>query len=131
MKPYEEILCAGTHYEMGVQQGAWLKPRFEALFADLVNNPLTPKWVRFVGPRILKTFVAIKGVSVREHHLEHMKKSAPAQVERIQGIAEGAGLSLPVLLGLGSIETRAAHFQYILGCSSLGLASSRCFTDLL
>ena len=124
-RPFEELHCQGSHYEMGQVQGVWLKPRFEELYGSLLSNPLTPGWVRMIGPHLFKVLLTVKGVSIQHHHMPHMQAAAPCQVDRMRGMAAGADLRLPLLLGIGCIETMAAHFQYVMGCSSLGVGVTR------
>ena len=121
----EELHCAGSFYEMGQAQGTWLKPRFLRLYESLLHNLLTPRWVNWIGPRALKSLFKLKGRQVRRQHMVTMQRFSPSQVERIRGIADTSALGLPLLLGLGSIETQAAHFQFVLGCSSLAVSDDR------
>ncbi len=112
---------------MGGQQGEWLSPRFEKLFDSLLYSDLTPKWLKCLRVSGLKLLLTVHGVSVQENHGRQIRAMAPRQLKRIQGMAHSAGRPLPLLFGLSSIEARAAHFQFILGCTSLGLSPERAY----
>lgn len=125
MKPLQSLICQGPHREMGRQQGEWMRPQLDELFHSLVNNQMVPHWVRHLRPNMVRGLLAIRGAIVYERHINHMDRAANAQLERLYGIAEGAELNLYSLLGISSIETMAAHMQFVLGCTSLAVAPER------
>jgi len=124
-KRFTELSCAGSHYEMGFEQGEWLRPRMDGIFASLLDNDLVPKVLKIAGPKVLNGLLILKGHSVRRRNLSNMTHSSRPQMERMHGIADGAGVPIELVLGLASIETMAASFQFVLGCTSLGVGKSR------
>src|SRR5579885_3002839 len=120
-----EVACSGSYYDMGHSQGTWLRPRVDDMFARLVDNNLVPKFLKLAGPRVLKGLLTLKGHGVRKRHVPNIMTYSRSQMERLHGIADGARLPLELVLGLASIETMAASFQFVLGCTSLGLGKSR------
>lgn len=123
--PFQIVLCHGTHREMGLRQGEWMRPRLDGLFYSLANNQMVPRWARHLSPSLVRALLALRGTIVYERHISHIDRSANAQMERLHGIAEGADISLYSLLGISSIETMAAHMQFILGCTSLAVTPKR------
>lgn len=120
-----EVSCAGSHYEMGLSQGRWLRPQVERMLSSLIQNDFTPWFLKLAGQRVLRGLLTLKGSSVRKTHLGNMTLFSRSQVERLHGIADGAGLTIEILLGVASIETMAANMAFVLGCTSLGVGSSR------
>jgi hypothetical protein len=120
-----EIVCEGSPYEMGLAQGKWLKPRREDVLKALVDNRYVPRWFRLAGLPTLKTLLTLKGLQVRSRHFGNIWRHSADQFERLRGIAEGSGLSLPLLLGMMSVETMMATFRYVLGCTSIGVGRER------
>ena len=125
VKPFQTVLCKGTHRQMGRQQGEWMRPRLDTLFHSLVNNQMAPRWARYLSPAIIRGLLSLRGTIVYERHISHIDRAANAQMQRLHGIAEGAEISLYSLLGISSIETMAAHMQFVLGCTSLAVAPER------
>ncbi|HSA60215.1 MAG TPA: C45 family peptidase [bacterium] len=124
-KPFVEIECAGSPYEMGLAQGRWLKPHAEGVLRALVDNRYVPRWFKFAGIPTLKTLLTLKGIHVRSRHFASLWKHSADQFERLRGISEGSGLRLTLLLGMMSVETMMATFQYVMGCTSLGMGKTR------
>lgn len=120
-----ELSYQGSHYEMGFAQGTWLSHRMDGIIESLLNNDLIPKFLKLAGPRILKGLLILKGHSVRKRHLASITRHSRPQLERMHGIADGARVPLELLLGLAGIETMAASFQFVLGCTSLAVGRSR------
>jgi hypothetical protein len=120
-KPLVKIECAGSPFEMGLAQGQWLKPHTEGVLRSLVDNRYVPRWFKLAGIPTLKTLLTLKGMQVRSRHFANVWKHSADQFERLRGIAQGSGLSLTLLLGMMSVETMMANFQYVMGCTSLAV----------
>src|SRR3989338_5126037 len=120
-----EVSCAGSHYEMGLSQGRWMRPQTERMISSLIQNDFAPWFLKLAGHKVLKGLLALKGNSVRKIHLGNMTRFSMSQVERLHGIADGAGLTIELLLGVASIETMAANMAFVLGCTSLGVGPGR------
>jgi hypothetical protein len=124
-KPLIEIECAGSPYEMGLAQGRWLKPRAQDALKSLIDNRFAPRWLKFAGLPTLKALLTVKGLQVRNCHFGNIWRHSADQFERLRGISEGSGLSLTLLLGMMSVETMMATFQYVMGCTSIGVGKTR------
>ncbi len=123
--PIEMVTCTGSHYEMGRAQGLWLRPRREETLNSLLKNDFTPAWIQKGGVGLLKVLFALKGLSMRWGHVPNLHRFTPLQFERMKGIADGAGLSLNQILGIANIENMSASFQFVLGCTSIGVGSKK------
>ncbi len=110
---------------MGLAQGRRFQPLWRGILLALLGNELTPKWLRMAGPSVLQGLLKVQGLRVRRRNLDNMIRHARFQLERMTGIADGVGVSPNVILGMSSIETMAASFQFILGCTSLALGRKR------
>lgn len=125
VKPLVEIECAGAPYEMGVAQGRWLKPQSHDTLRVLIDNRYVPRWLKIAGLPVLKAILTAKGLHVRNRHFGSMWHHASDQFERLRGIADGSGLNITLLFGLMSIETLFATFQYVMGCTAIGVGKER------
>ncbi len=110
---------------MGLEQGLKFKADQERIFGSLFENEFVPWWLKFTGQPLFKAALSLKGLTVGHRHLPTIRRFAGAQLERMEGIAAGAGVSLFLLMGLASIETMSASFQFVLGCTSLGVGRVR------
>lgn len=121
----EELTCTGSNYEMGRIQGLDFRPRRQELFSKIVHNPFTPPWIRLGGVPLFKGLLRIKGWTMHLGDLANIQRYAPTQWERLKGIADGLGVDLSLMLGLSSIESWSASFQFVLGCTSLAIGPAR------
>lgn len=124
-KRLHELSCEGSHYEMGFAQGVWLSRKMDGILRSLTHNDLIPRVLKLAGPKVLWGLLILKGHAVRKRHLENMARHSRPQLERLHGIADGSRTTLELVLGLASIETMAANFQFVLGCTSLVVGRSR------
>ncbi len=97
---FDIIKTRGSHYEMGIQQG-----RFAHLYAGRRNLEATFRELKLVqdttpvkGPAFNFVFSQIAKVGGKKI-LESIQKEYPNQYERLEGIAEGYGISNEVLAG--------------------------------
>lgn len=123
--PLEEVTCRGSHFDMGCQQGEWVRPRIPEIFSPLLDNGFTPRWLRYVNLNLIGSVVSLKGVMIEKRHVPNIIKVARPQMKRMSGIASGSGLSLNLLLGITSIEMMAARMDFVMGCTSLAIGRER------
>lgn len=96
------IKNAGSHREMGIQQGEQLK----AKIADALDQLLHSELISEVKPKIvpLSLLKAILGWLGKRSTKKYLEKYVPKQHEKMLGIAEGAGLKKGLTYGLHFIE---------------------------
>src|SRR4030095_1714911 len=125
LKPLKEMTVTRSCYEMGLCQGTEFQDERDRLLKVLADSPFFLSWPKWGQTQILRTLLTAKGLIDRRLVVPHLKRFAPHQWERLQGIARGLGSNLSLLLGLSSIESMAATFSYVMGCTSLALNPSR------
>ncbi len=117
----------GSHYEMGVQQGETFRASLHELWEKFQQLPI----IQALKPRGVptKVFFAIAKGKAYNWLRSLFDKSCPHQVERIAGIARGAGLDLKVIFLLLSTEIVFGGNDYEIpvkcGCTSIALAPEK------
>ena len=109
---YHVLHLKGTPYEMGCQHGALLKSHVRQNLKTLLVDKANEATLIEVGPVKVTPRAAIEMiVAFQEPHI------APRYVEEIQGLADGAGISVS--------DARAANFiPELFHCSGFALAKS-------
>ena len=129
-KIYEFI---GSHYDMGYQQGEVFKSVAGEAFNRFKNleevKGLKPKWLP------ANTFIKIASKRAINWLKPIIKKHAPNQAERIEGMANGSGLDEKLMylfsgaeLLLGELDWELPHLKT--GCTSIAYRSNKLDKDL-
>lgn len=118
----EKIVVSGDHYEMGLEYGRMLRERINKMKENLADMGM----IKVMRPK----FVPKKWVlnTLKKDTEKLMKndilKYYPRQWERLEGIADGAGIETSMIILMISLE--ASGFS-LGGCTSLGLSSEKTF----
>jgi len=121
----KEITVGGSAYEMGLAQGLEFQGERENLLQTLVDSPFFPPWPKWGQTQILRALLTAKGFLDRRWVVPKLKRFTPRQWDRLQGITRGMGSNLSLMLGLCSLESMAATFSYVMGCTSLAVSPGR------
>lgn len=122
---------SGTHYKIGVQQGEAVREVMEQLIRLIPDLEV----VRSSKPRLVPTFLFLVLAKRRATSLlkDDILQFYPEQAERLRGVSEGAGMDLPTLLFMQSMELligRPTEANYRLeACTSLGFTPRRTTTS--
>ncbi len=117
----------GSHFEMGVQQGNSFRESLHALWKQFRHMDI----IRALKPRGIPTklFFAIAKKKAHDWLRSVFEQHCPRQVDRIRGIAQGAGIDLKVLFLLLSTEVVFGENDYEIpvkcGCTSIALAPEK------
>jgi|GEM_PF-2935083 len=123
-KPLLEIVCSGSPYKLGEDQGFFVREHADQVLKSLLESEFVSSLLRIAGPQVLKAVLALKGFSIRFPVVSSLKDQIPRQWERMRGLADGSGLGINAMLGLANIEAVSAQFYFIMGCISMGLGKS-------
>lgn len=121
-KSFLDVSCSGSFYELGQDQGEFLRDQIPDIFKTLLTSEYVPALVRLAGPQFLKLVFNLQGASLRFPVVAAFKKQLPRQWERLCGLAKGLGVSVHTLIGIARIETTAAQFHFVMGCLSMAVA---------
>jgi predicted choloylglycine hydrolase len=120
------IVCKGTHFDMGVAQGTQVATLIHAGINALVDSP----YFKYVKPQLVPKQLfrwCIEQYATLKIP-RWVKKYAPRQALRIDGIAEGSKISKKVLYACQLIELYLARTRYVThscqsgGCTAFGIA---------
>lgn len=111
----ETYTFSGSHHDIGFQQGQALRESIQKGLKDLLNS----EPVKMIKPRFLPTSIFLSMAKRRAEKMlkNDVSKYYPKQAQRMEGIAEGAGLDLPTVLFMQMMEMMLG------GCTSLGFSS--------
>ena len=119
---------SGTHYEIGVQQGQAVRGLIHKALEQIPDF----EGVNLMKPRLLPTFLFLALAKRRATKLlrNDIFEFYPKQAQRLRGIAEGAGIDIPTVLFMQSMELlKPTESDYRLqACTSLGFSPQRTTT---
>ena len=111
---------AGSHYEVGLQQGKSMRESIhEGLHAILASE-----LIRGSKPKLVPTSLYYSMAKRRANNTlrEDIFKYHPKQAQRMQGIADGAGVDLPTILFTQMLEM-------LIGCTTVAFSPDRTSTS--
>jgi predicted choloylglycine hydrolase len=118
---------SGNHYEIGVQQGQAIRKLLHNALREMPNF----ESVKGIKPKLLPTplFLALAKRRATKLLQGNIFQFYPKQAQRLRGIAEGAGIDIPTLLFMQSLELvlgQKSESSYRLqACTCLGFGSQR------
>ena len=117
----------GNHHEVGVQQGQAGRQQIREALEKIPNY----EFVKLMKPRLLPTSLFI---TLAKRRAERLLKNDvftyyPKQAQRLNGIAEGAEISLSTMFFLQGLELLIGNPSYrVEACSTLAFGPSRTAT---
>jgi hypothetical protein len=118
----------GSHHEVGVQQGQAGRQQIREVLEKIPNYD----FVRLMKPRLLPTSLFMALAKRRAERLlkDDVFEYYPKQAQRLNGIAEGAGMNLSTILFLQGMELLIGKPSYRLeACSTLAFGPNRTTTE--
>ena len=119
---------SGSHHEIGVQQGKAVRELIQQVLEQIPSF----EDIKLMKPRLLPTslFLALAKRRAAKLLRNDIFECYPEQAERLRGIAEGAGIDVPTILFMQSIELlKITESDYRLqACTSLGFSPQRTVT---
>ncbi|MCP4760249.1 MAG: hypothetical protein GY870_00610, partial [archaeon] len=117
----------GTHKELGLQQGRACSELLKKTHAMIEGSEEVKQIKPFFIPMLFAKwgFRQIMGL----YFLSTLKKDAPSQFDKLQGIAEGSGQDIKHLLSLQWTELEMSRVNFELqNCSAAGITGKRSIT---
>jgi predicted choloylglycine hydrolase len=117
----------GSHHEVGVQQGRAGRQQIREALEKIPNY----EFVKLMKPRLLPTslFIALAKRRAEKLLKNDVFEYYPKQAQRLNGIAEGAEISLSTIFFLQGLELLIGKPSYRLeACSTLAFGPSRTTT---
>ncbi len=124
MKKLNFLSVAGTHKQMGIQQGR----EFAADIKKTFKRVLSFEGIKLVKPFFIPgpLFAYLVKKEITSKWLSNIKVISPHQYERLLGIAEGANTPSEELLSIQALEVMADDVSLVMGgCFSAALSPSR------
>ena len=123
MTPFRKIECSGSPREMGRQQGEALKESIRGIVETFIgSDDFQRATVKFLGPqRIFRILGGLSSAAVRISSRDAVREWE----ERVEGIAEGAGIDPTFTKGVQAIETVLAIPIQMSQCTTIGVAPER------
>jgi len=118
----------GNHYEIGVQQGKAVK----GLIHDALKGAPDLEAVKHMKPRLLPTslFLALAKRRATKLLRTDVLEFYPKQVQRLKGIAKGAGIDMPTAFLMQSMEILIGKPSFIIpACTSIGFSPEKTSTN--
>jgi predicted choloylglycine hydrolase len=111
---------AGSHYEVGLQQGKSMR---ESIHKGL-NAILASELMKSSKPKLVPMPLYYSMAKRRANNMlrEDIFKYHPKQAQRMQGIADGAGVDLPTILFTQMLEV-------LIGCTTVAFSRDRTSTS--
>ncbi len=111
---------AGSHYEVGLEQGKSMR---EPIHKGL-NAILASELVKSSKPKLVPMSLYYSMAKRRANNMlrEDIFKYHPKQAQRMQGIADGAGVDLPTILFTQMMEV-------LIGCTTVAFSRDRTSTS--
>jgi len=111
---------AGTHYEVGLQQGKSMRESIR----EGIDAILASEVMQSSEPRLVPMSLYYSVAKRRANNMlrEDIFKYHPKQAQRMQGIADGAGVDLPTILFTQMLEV-------LIGCTTVAFSRDRTSTS--
>jgi len=122
---FQDVTCSGSHYNMGFQQGIRYKHKILRNEKILLDTELFRKFVPSFIPLPFLVNAAKRFIPM---FIPSVLAGEKNTVLRLDGIADGAGVSRDLIFLAQTLEIILDHIPYNMGCTTVAISGERYVT---